>query len=278
MANILNGKIIREERTLMFQELFSSLPFKATLAIIQVGDRPDSNSYISQKKIFGEKLGVKIWHLRFTQDSGEDRVMEEIKNLNNDAEVQGIIVQVPLPEGWDKKKIINVIDPKKDVDGLTDANQDKFYVGDSKAIVPATARGILTMLDYYKINLKNIKAVVVRRSELVGKPVAELLRRRGATVEVCHRQTPDIPAVTRTADVLVVATGQAKLIGADGVKRGQMVIDVGISKTNDGILSGDVDFEAVKDLVEAISPVPGGVGPLTVLSLFENLYQACITK
>jgi methylenetetrahydrofolate dehydrogenase (NADP+)/methenyltetrahydrofolate cyclohydrolase len=278
MANILNGKIIREERTLMFQELFSSLPFKATLAIIQVGDRPDSNSYISQKKIFGEKLGVKIWHLRFTEDSGEDRVMEEIKNLNNDAEVQGIIVQVPLPEGWDKKKIINVIDPKKDVDGLTDANQDKFYVGDSKAIVPATARGILTMLDYYKINLKNIKAVVVGRSELVGKPVAELLRRRGATVEVCHRQTPDIPAVTRTADVLVVATGQAKLIGADGVKRGQMVIDVGISKTNDGILSGDVDFEAVKDLVEAISPVPGGVGPLTVLSLFENLYQACITK
>ncbi|MEI8339591.1 MAG: bifunctional 5,10-methylenetetrahydrofolate dehydrogenase/5,10-methenyltetrahydrofolate cyclohydrolase [bacterium] len=278
MSKILSGLVIREERTLMFQELFSSLPFKATLAIVQVGDRPDSNSYINQKKIFGEKLGVKIWHLRFTPDMGEERVMEEIKVLNEDKDVQGIIVQVPLPEGWDKKKVINVIDPQKDVDGLTEANQNKFYAGDKTTIVPATARGILTVLDYYKVNLNNIKAVVVGRSELVGKPVAELLRRRGATVEVCHRQTPDIPAVTRTADVLVVATGQPKLIGVDGIKSGQTIIDVGISRTTEGKLSGDVDFENVKNYVEAITPVPGGVGPLTVLSLFENLYQACIAK
>ena len=274
MALILDGKKIRDERLPALKAEFSALSTRPTLAIVQVGDRPDSNSYINQKKIFAEKVGVKIWHLRFTAEMGSERVIEEIKVLNNDPEVQGIIVQIPLPEGWDKKTIINNITPNKDVDGLTDNNQEKFYAGRADSFIPATARGVMTMLDFYNISVDGKRAVVVGRSELVGKPIAQLLRMRGAMVEVCHRQTEDIPFVSGQADILVVAAGSPKLIGMSGVKAGQVVIDVGINKTNSGQLTGDVDFEAVKNIVGAISPVPGGVGPLTVLSLFENLLGA----
>ena len=274
MFQLLDGKKIREERLPTLQAEFLALPFKVTLAIVQVGDRPDSNSYINQKKIFGEKMGAKIWHLRFAEDVGQTEVIKEIKLLNDDPEIQGIIVQLPLPEGWDKKEVINNIASEKDVDGLTENNQHKFYSGDTEAFVPATARGVMTMLDFYNISLAGKKAVVVGRSELVGKPIAQLLRMRGAEVEVCHRQTVDVPTVTSTADILVVAAGNPKMIKANFVKEGAVVVDVGMNKTEDGHLCGDVDFEAVKDKVLAISPVPGGVGPLTVLSLFENLLIA----
>jgi len=278
MFQLLDGKKIRDERLPALKAEFLALPFKATLAIVQVGDRPDSNSYINQKKIFGEKLGAKIWHLKFTEDIGQAEVIDEIKLLNADPEIQGIIIQLPLPEGWDKKEVINNIAPEKDVDGLTENNQHKFYVGSSEAFVPATARGVMAMLDFYDISTTGKKAVVVGRSELVGKPIAQLLRMRGAEVEVCHRQTIDVPALTSTADILVVAAGNPKMIKADFVKDGAVVVDVGINKTEEGHLCGDVDFEAVKDRVQAISPVPGGVGPLTVLSLFENLLLASKTK
>ncbi|MEI6420393.1 MAG: bifunctional 5,10-methylenetetrahydrofolate dehydrogenase/5,10-methenyltetrahydrofolate cyclohydrolase, partial [bacterium] len=274
MSLTLDGKKIRETRLPTLKAEFLTLPSVPTLAIVQVGDRADSNSYINQKKIFGEKIGVKTWHLKFTEDVGQEKVIEEIKNLNLDPEIQGIIAQLPLPEGWDKKSVINSIAPEKDVDGLTAVNQEKFYAGDASAFVPATARGVMTMLDFYNISITGKKAVVVGRSELVGKPIAQLLKMRGAEVEVCHRQTLDVPAVTRTADVLVVAAGNPKMIKVDFVKERSVVVDVGINKTLDGVLCGDVDFENVKDKVQAISPVPGGVGPLTVLSLFENLLLA----
>ena len=271
MLQILDGKRIRDERLPKLAEDFMALSFKTTLAIVQIGDRTDSNTYINQKKVLGEKLGVKIWHLKFTADLEPEKVIEEIHNLNNDSDIQGIIVQLPLPEGWNKKEIINTISPNKDVDGLTEINQSKFYEGDKEAIIPATARGILTLLDYYKISIAGKKAVVVGRSELVGKPVAQLLRSRGALVDVCHRQTKDIPTETKEGDILVVAVGSPKFIGLNAVRSGQTVVDVGINKDEQGKLVGDVDFESVKDIVGAISPVPGGVGPLTVLSLFENL-------
>ncbi|MEI7480618.1 MAG: bifunctional 5,10-methylenetetrahydrofolate dehydrogenase/5,10-methenyltetrahydrofolate cyclohydrolase [bacterium] len=271
---LLDGKKIRDMRLPALQSEFFVLPFKATLAIVQVGDRTDSNSYINQKKIFGEKLGVKIWHLKFAEGISKMEVIEEIQLLNEDSEIQGIIVQLPLPEGWDKKEVINNIASEKDVDGLTENNQHKFYMGDTEAFVPATARGVMTMLDFYNISLTGKKAVVVGRSELVGKPIAQLLRMRGAEVGVCHRQTVDVPAITSAADILVVAAGNPKMIKANFVKERAVVVDVGMNKTEDGHLCGDVDFEAVKDKVLAISPVPGGVGPLTVLSLFENLLIA----
>jgi methylenetetrahydrofolate dehydrogenase (NADP+)/methenyltetrahydrofolate cyclohydrolase len=273
MVQILDGRKIRDERLPKMKEEFLSLPFKPTLAIVQVGDRPDSNVYIRQKKIFGEKLGVKVWHLKFMPDLGQDRVIEEIKILNADPEIQGIIVQIPLPEGWNKKAVIDTIAPEKDVDGLTEINQNKFYQGNSGAIVPATARGVLTLLNYYKISLAGKNVVVVGRSELVGKPIAQLLRLHDAQVNVCHRQTEDIPAETKKADIIVVAAGCPNLIGLNNVKEGQVIVDVGINKNTEENLVGDVDFEAVKNTISAISPVPGGVGPLTVLSLFENLLQ-----
>jgi methylenetetrahydrofolate dehydrogenase (NADP+)/methenyltetrahydrofolate cyclohydrolase len=278
MAKILDGRKIREERIPQLKAEFSKLPNVATLAIIQVGDRADSNTYINQKKKLAEKLGVKIWHLKFDTNIDQKQVWSEIENLNKDEEIQGIIVQLPLPEGWDKKEVIEKIDPIKDVDGLTSVNQNKLINGDLAGLIPATARGVLTMLDYYGVELKNKKVVVVGRSELVGKPIAILLEKRGAIVTVCHRQTSNVLAETEKADIVVVAAGSPKLLTKEGVKAGQIIVDVGINKMEDGHLSGDVDFINVENIVEAISPVPGGVGPLTVLSLFENLLQVSQNK
>lgn len=273
---ILDGKLVRDERIKELKNKFSQLPVVPVLAIVQVGDRADSNAYINQKKLLAEKLGVKVWHLKFSAEIDPEEVKKEINNLNSDEEIRGIIVQLPLPDNFNKKEIINLIDPNKDVDGLSQINQDKFYNNKNVKFIPATARGVMTMLDFYNTPFSNQKAVVVGRSELVGKPIAELLRRRGCIVEVCHSHTPDVPAVTRTASILVVAVGKPKLISLAGTNNEQIIVDVGINKDDNGKMCGDVDFELIKDHVKAISPVPGGVGPLTVLSLFENLYSACV--
>jgi len=226
-----------------------------SLAIIQIGDRPDSISYIKAKNKFAEEIGAKIELIKFPITVTQSEVLNAIKTST----ANGIIVQLPIPDHLNKKELLDTIDSIKDVDGL----------GKGKHI-PATARGIKELLAFYNISLKDKKVVVMGRSDLVGKPIAAMCEREGAIVTICHRETKDISTITKQADILIVAIGQPKYVTTEFVKPGQIVIDVGINRTDEGIV-GDVDFEAVAPIVEAITPVPGGVGQMTVLALFENL-------
>lgn len=277
---ILDGKKLRDEGILGLKTAIARAGIIPTLAIIQIGNLEESNAYIKRKKNFASKIGAEVLHKRLPDDISEEVLIDTVESFNKDEKIQGIIVQLPIPARFDKQKIIDRIDLKKDVDGLTSANKKLFESGDEKAVIPATARGVLSLLRGYGISAFGEKITIIGRSALVGGPVAVLLKREGADVTVCHRGTEDIPAKSRQADILVVAIGQPKFIGKDYVSSGQTVIDVGINsiageKLEEEIperkIVGDVDFEAVKSVVGAISPVPGGVGPMTVLSLFENL-------
>jgi methylenetetrahydrofolate dehydrogenase (NADP+) / methenyltetrahydrofolate cyclohydrolase len=267
------------------------------LAIIQIGDLAESNSYINQKKLFAEKIGAKVLHKIHPEKISEEELIAEIQKLNKDKKFHGIIVQIPIPAGLDKQKIIDAIDPAKDVDGLTAINVKRLCANDEQAIVPATVLGVISLLEHYEIPMDGKKVTVVGRSMLVGKPLALAFLNENATVTVCHRHTKNLKEQTRQADILVVAAGHVGLITKDHVKEGQVVVDIGINfvdgskaqekistliqpthKPEDEIpkrrMVGDVDFEAVKNIVSAISPVPGGAGPMTVASLFHNLVEA----
>ena len=282
MTTLLDGKIVRDSMMGELKNKISDLEKKLKLAILQVGDKEESNTYIEQKKLFAEKIGAEVLHIRLTEDIAEEEVYAEIQKLNSDTSVHGIIIQLPLPENLDKNLVIQNIDPIKDVDGLTSVNT-KLLWNNEKGHVPATARGILTLLDYYKIPIKGRRVVVVGRSQLVGKPVALSFLNRGAIVIVCHRGTSSIMSETKQADILVVAAGNPEFITKDFVREGQVVVDVGINVKKSEHQSkeilhkkvvGDVNFAEVSPIVSAISPVPGGVGPMTVLSLFQNLLDA----
>jgi methylenetetrahydrofolate dehydrogenase (NADP+)/methenyltetrahydrofolate cyclohydrolase len=273
MKTVLDGKIVRDYIATDLKKSVSLLKSKLIIAIIQVGEKQESNKYIDQKKSFAEKIGVEVRHVRFDSDVSEEKICLEIEKLNNDKKIHGIIVQLPLPQALDKNIIIQKIDPVKDVDGLTSVNT-KLLWSNEKGHVPATARGIITLLDYYKIEIKGKKVVVVGRSELVGKPTALTFLNRGATVTICHQSTSDIMSETKRADILVVAIGKPQFITKDFVRQGQVIIDVGISILPDKKVVGDVGFGEVSGIVDFISPVPGGVGPMTVVSLFQNLLDA----
>ncbi len=274
-AILLDGRIVRAERSQALAERIRRFPVVPVLAIIQVGNRPDSATYIAAKKSFAERIGAQTNHIHFTEQVSEQEIIDTVIRLNADDSVNGIIVQLPLPAQLDSAKIINLIDLKKDVDGLTDTNQILLAKNDSAAIIPATARGVMELLQYYHIDLKGKKVAVVGRSRLVGTPIAHVCAHAGADVIVCHSKTVDIAHETRKADIVIVAVGKNNLIGANHVKEGAVVIDVGINRIEDGSLKGDVDFDAIKNIASAITPVPGGVGQMTVLALFENLVDAC---
>ena len=264
---IIDGRKAREHYTALLQKRIKELAFTPCLAIIQVGNRADSDSFIKAKKSFAKKIGVKEIHINCDEKVTQDELLEIIKKYNEDKTVQGIIVQLPLPSHLDSEIIINSIDSKKDVDGLT---RDTSFI-------PATARGISELLDFYEIDLSGKKVCVVGRSKLVGTPIANMCRKRGSIVTVCHSQTEDMERETRKAGILIVAIGKANFINEKYVSNGQIVIDVGITRGDDRLI-GDVDFEKVKDIVSMITPVPGGVGQMTVLALFENLVDACYTS
>lgn len=274
-ATILSGITARDARTLILTEKIKKLSHIPQLAIIQMGDRPDSTAYINAKKSFAKKVGIHVKHIHVPENTSQSDIIEQIRKCNADGTIQGIIVQVPLPEHIDRTTVIDAIDPTKDVDGLTSINFNKLISGDASAIVPATARGIHELCEYYSIVLKGKKIAVVGRSRLVGTPIALLSKRAGADVIICHSKTPDLAHETKQADIVIVAVGKPGLIGPAHIAHGAIVIDVGISKMADGTLVGDVDFDAVQELASAITPVPGGVGPMTVLGLFENIVDAC---
>lgn len=282
MATILDGRVIRDRIREALKGKIARLSRPPALAIIQVGAREDSSAYIRQKQMFGESVGARVALKQFPEAVPEGEVLSYIEALNEDESTDGIILQIPLPAHLSKDALIEAIAPQKDVDGLTSKNAKCLWAG-SPRIIPATARGILTLLRAYDIDPKGKRVVVVGRSTLVGKPTALLLLSEHATVTIAHRETRNLPLITKEADILVAAVGCPYLIGKEHVSSGQTVIDVGINtptgeKLDEEIsekkLVGDVDFDAVKDIVAAISPVPGGVGPMTVASLFENLVEA----
>lgn len=257
---ILDGKALNLLIAANLQWKIAKLKTKLKLVIVQVGNKEESNVYIRHKLKFAEKISALAEHKKFKESVSESTLLKEIERLNTDKSVHGVIVQLPLPKQIDSKIIAQAIVPEKSVDG-------------SAFFIPATTRGILTLLDHYKIPITGRKAVVVGRSELVSKPTALALLNRDATVTVCHSKTKNVPRETRQADILIVAAGKPKLITAKHVSKNQIVIDVGINIVN-GKMVGDVDFTKVSKIVRAISPVPGGVGPMTVTSLFENLLDA----
>ena len=284
---ILDGKVVRAAGLPELKARIEALMKPPTLAIIQVGDREDSTSYIKAKTAFGEKLGVKIKHIKLAEKISEQELIAKISECNQDETIKGIIVQLPLPIALDQDAIIEAISPKKDVDGLTSFNVKRWLEGREDAVIPGTTRGVKELLEYYKIDLFGKHVVVVGRSMLVGKPIAAYCLNENASVTICHSKTADLASETKRADVLIVAAGKPGLIGANHVREGTVVVDVGINtvkgeKLEDEIpskkLVGDVDFEAVKDIASAISPVPGGVGPMTVLAIFENLADLCVKE
>lgn len=262
---LLDGKIAREHYTSLLQKRIQELSFVPTIAIIQLGNRADSNSYVKSKKVFAQKVGVKEIHVSLAENTTQDELVETVKKYNTDDSVNGIIVQLPLPPHINSEIVLNQINPKKDIDGL---NCDTKFL-------PATARGIKELIKFYKIELAGKKVTVVGRSKLVGEPTAKMCHEEGALVTVCHSKTENMAQKTRDADILIVAIGKPNFIGKEYIKEGQIVIDVGITRHSDGKLVGDVNFNEVKDVVQMITPVPGGVGQMTVLALFENLIDAC---
>jgi methylenetetrahydrofolate dehydrogenase (NADP+) / methenyltetrahydrofolate cyclohydrolase len=242
------------------------------LATVIVGDDPASEIYVRNKHKACEEAGMRSVHNGLPAETTENELLELVGRLGLDEDVDGILVQLPLPPHIDPDRVVAAIDPAKDVDGLTPVNAGLLAHG-SPGLVPCTPAGVMELLRHEGVELEGAEAVVVGRSKLVGVPVARLLLAANATVTVSHSRTRDLPATCRRADVLVAAVGVPRLLGADAVKPGAVVIDVGVSRTDDG-LCGDVDFEAVAEVAAAITPVPGGVGPMTIAMLLVNTLAA----
>jgi methylenetetrahydrofolate dehydrogenase (NADP+)/methenyltetrahydrofolate cyclohydrolase len=241
------------------------------LATVLVGDDPASHTYIALKHKAADEVGIRSNDIRLPAETSEDEVLEVLAELNADDATDGILVQLPMPDQIDEAKAIRAIDAVKDVDGFHPLNAGQLYLGEPTH-VGATPLGILRLLDEYDVELSGARAVVVGRSDIVGKPVAHLLLQRNATVTICHSRTRDLAAETGRADVLVVAVGQAGLVTPEMVQPGAVVVDVGINRTEEG-LRGDVD-PAVMEIAGVMTPVPGGVGPMTIAMLLANTVRA----
>jgi len=242
------------------------------LVTVIVGDDPASKVYVGGKHRACEEVGIRSRHHDLPAEASEAELLELVGELNGDPDVDGILVQLPVPDRIDPDRIVAAIDPAKDVDGLTPVNAGLLAHGMS-GLVSCTPAGVMELLRHEGIELEGTEAVVVGRSKLVGVPVARLLLAANATVTSCHSRTRDLPAVCRRADVLVAAVGVPRLLGADAVKPGAVVIDVGVNRTEDGLV-GDVDYEAASEVAAAITPVPGGVGPMTIAMLLVNTLAA----
>ena len=277
MAEIIDGKLVSSVvRSKIAEEI---LDFKNNtgiapgLAVVIVGDNPASMVYIRNKKKACEQVGINSYEIALPADISEADLLERVIQLNNDESVHGILVQLPLPAHINEETIINAIDPKKDVDAFHPSNVGRIMIG-NYSFLPCTPAGIMDLLDYYNISISGKKCVVLGRSNIVGKPMAHLLLEKNGTVTVCHSRTAELKEETKNADILVVAIGKPEFVTADMVKDGAVVIDVGINRTEDGKLVGDVDFAGVSNVASYITPVPGGVGPMTITTLLKNTLTA----
>ena len=269
---ILDGKKIKTEILNELKNEVSKLSEKPNFVVIQVGNDEASNVYISQKAKMAEYIGYGYKHLKLSEKITEKDLLLEIDKLNKDRLVHGVLVQMPLPKHIDASKIQNAVLPVKDIDGLSDVNAGELFHG-KESLASCTPYGVMELLRRYNINPLGKHAVVVGRSNLVGKPMSVMLTNAGATVTLCHSKTKDLAKYTKMADILFVAVGIPKLITGDMVKDDAIVIDVGITRVNDK-LCGDVDFDNVKEKCSYITPVPGGVGPMTVAMLGKNILKS----
>ena len=272
MSKIIDGKKIKAEIIEELKKEVKRYMIKPCLAVIQIGDDPASNTYIKAKEKACNEIGIYFKHIKFTAETKEIEVINKILELNNDDYVHGILLQLPLPEGFNPDKLINYIARNKDVDGLTDINLGKLF-NNKPCLISCTPQGIMELIEKENINLEGKNVTIVGRSNLVGKPLIGLMLNKNATVTICHSKTENLSKHTKNADILVVAVGKKHFIKENMVKEGAIVIDVGINK-EDGKLYGDVDFNNVKSKVEKITPVPGGVGPMTVAMLMKNVISA----
>lgn len=277
MAKIIDGKeIAKNTRGQIAAEVSSFIERTGVtpgLAVIIVGDDPASQVYVRNKKKACVEAGMNSWVIEMPKETTQDGLMAEIERLKADSNVHGILVQLPLPEGLDEGAVIAAIPPEKDVDAFHPVNVGKIMLGDYD-FLPCTPAGVMRMLEYEGIDPAGKECVVVGRSNIVGKPQALLLLQKNGTVTICHSRTKDLASVTRRADILVVAVGKADFITGDMVKEGAVVIDVGMNRRADGKLTGDVDFASVEPKAGAITPVPGGVGPMTITMLLGNTLTA----
>lgn len=277
MAKIINGndlaKSIRDEIKLKVERMKKETGFVPRLDVVLVGDDPGSQVYVRNKEKDCAEVGMRSETHRIPADIKGERLFSLVKSLNEEKSVSGIIVQLPLPDGLDEGAATNSISPLKDVDGLHLENVGKLFKGEEPFFFPCTPSGVMEMLLSTGIDLQGKEAVVVGRSNIVGKPMAMLLLSKNSTVTICHSRTRDLPAVCRRADILVAAVGRSKMIKGDWVKPGAVVIDVGMNREEKG-LTGDVDFNEVSQVAGYITPVPGGVGPMTRAMLVRNTFIA----
>ncbi|MBQ9869437.1 MAG: bifunctional methylenetetrahydrofolate dehydrogenase/methenyltetrahydrofolate cyclohydrolase FolD [Ruminococcus sp.] len=276
MANIIDGKAVSaqvKEDIRIETEKLKAQGIEIGLAVVIVGNDPASQVYVRNKEKACEAVGFNSYKYALPEETTEQELLALVDKLNNDDKVDGILVQLPLPKHLDDKMIINNIRPDKDVDAFHPVNVGKIMIGDY-SFLPCTPAGVMELIKSTGTQIEGKECVVIGRSNIVGKPQAMLLLHQSGTVTICHSKTKDLKAVASRADILVAAVGRAKMITADYVKQGAVVIDVGMNRDENGKLCGDVDFESVKDKAGYITPVPGGVGPMTIAMLMKNTLTA----
>lgn len=271
--NIIDGKAVSLAVKERVRDEIAEKNLKIGLAVVIVGNNQASRVYVNNKKKACEFCGIISYEYALPEETTEKELLELVETLNGDANINGILVQLPLPKQIDEKKIIEHIDPNKDVDAFHAVNVGKIMIGDY-AFLPCTPAGVMELIHSTGTEISGKECVVIGRSNIVGKPMAMLLLHENATVTVCHSRTKNLPEVCRRADILVSAVGKANFVTPDMVKEGAVVIDVGMNRNEEGKLCGDVDFEKVKDKCSFITPVPGGVGPMTIAMLMENTLRA----
>lgn len=269
VGKIIDGRALADKMQAEMAVEVASMSTKPGLAVIIVGENPASQTYVRNKELTAQKIGLHSIVERLSAEVSEEELIEVVNRYNQDEQFHGILVQLPLPAHIDEEKVLLAVSPEKDVDGFHPLNVGKLYSGQA-TLIPCTPYGIMKMLEAYDVELEGKEAVVVGRSNIVGKPMAQLLLDQNATVTVTHSRTVDLPSVTKRADVLVVAIGRGHFIGAEHVKPGAVVIDVGMNRSPEGKLIGDVAFDEVKEIAGLITPVPKGVGPMTITMLMEQ--------
>ncbi len=276
MAVIIDGKKVAKEKREQIKKRVEALKAQGKsvgLAVIIVGENPASRVYVNNKKKACLEVGVESFEYALPESTTEEELKELVVKLNNDDRVNGILCQLPLPKHINEDAVINTISPEKDVDAFHPQNVGHIMIGDY-TFLPCTPAGIMEMLSFYNISVAGKKCVVIGRSNIVGKPMAMLLLKENGTVEICHSKTANLKEETLSADILVAAVGKTRFVTEDMVKQGAVVIDVGMNRDEDGKLCGDVDFINVEKKVSYITPVPGGVGPMTITMLLENTVRA----
>jgi methylenetetrahydrofolate dehydrogenase (NADP+)/methenyltetrahydrofolate cyclohydrolase len=277
MAELLKGAAVVAAMNEKMTAEISALKAKGispTLAILRVGERDDDISYEKGAMKRCDTVGVAVKNVLLPADVTQDVLMKNVEALNNDKSVHGVLIFRPLPKHLDEEAVRNALKPEKDIDGITDGSLAGVFTGNGQGFAPCTAQACMEILDFYKVDCKGKRAVVVGRSLVVGKPAAVMLLGKNATVTVCHTRTVDMPSVTRNAEILIVAAGKANAVTKEFLAPGQIVVDVGINMTDDGKLCGDVKFDDAEPIVGAITPVPGGVGTVTTSVLVSHVVEA----